>query len=133
RRTIRLAAVRRVQSGERWVPVAAELAAALFSLSASASASVTLGQLSNTPSGSTCGNQLDFAQLSVAFGNPYVVPGTGMITSWTTFEAGPSHQRTFKVFRKVSDPSRYIAVGHDGPRDLTGRGTAANTLPRNHR
>jgi hypothetical protein len=93
-----------------------------------ASASVTLGQLSSTPSAFTCGNQLDFAQLSVASGNDYAVPGNGVITSWTTFGPGGPAQRTFKVFRKVADPARYQVVGHDGPRDLTPGGVAGNTF-----
>jgi len=34
---------------------------------------------------------------------------------------------TFKVFRKVADPARYVVVGHDGPRQLIP--SALNTFP----
>src|SRR5437867_3706318 len=95
----------------------------------SASASVTLGQISTPPSMSTCGNGLDFLQASVTSGNSYEVPGTGTITSWTTLGGFGSPQRTLKVFRKVGEPARFQAVGHDGPRTLTDTGTAGNTFP----
>jgi hypothetical protein len=101
----------------------------LAATATSAAASVTLGQISTPPSASTCGNQLDFLQASVTSGNSYEVPGNGTITSWTTLGGFGSHQRTLKVFRKVGEPARFQAVGHDGPRTLTDTGTAGNTFP----
>jgi hypothetical protein len=87
-----------------------------------ASASVTLGQLHPAPGmGLTCNqNSFDIAQRTVASGNPYVVPGQGAITSWST-NAGPSvgSLYTLKLFRKLAEPNTYQVAGHDGPRTLT--------------
>src|SRR6186997_1093628 len=105
-------AVRSAGLPQRWLLFTILIIAGLASAAPPASASITLGQLSETPSATTCGNQLDFAQLSVDSGNSYVVPGPGTITSWTTFGSSGPAQRTFKAFRKVAAPSRYQVVGH---------------------
>jgi hypothetical protein len=77
-----------------------------------ATASVTLGQLNPTPAGVQTG--FDFAQLSVASGNSYAVPANGTIISWSTnASATVTQSATFKVFRKVADPSFYKVVGLD--------------------
>jgi hypothetical protein len=92
---------------------------------------VTLGQLFPTPSGATT-SATDFAQATVISGNPYVVPANGTITSWSTNAiSGAGQKMTMKVFRKVSEPAFYMAVGHDGPRDLAGGllNTFATSIP----
>jgi len=105
------------------------VAATLLLGAAPATASITIGQVGD-PTGSNCGSGFDFVNISVSTGNPYTVPGTGTITSWTMFGAGPPGQQfTFKVFRKVAEPSRYQVVGHAGPQTLTLGGTANNTFP----
>jgi hypothetical protein len=114
------------------VRLAIGLAAAISFLAGTvtpAASSVTLGQISTPPSMTTCGNNLDFVQASITSGNSYTVPGNGTITSWTTLGGLSSPQRTLKVFRKVGDPARFQAVGHDGPRTLTDAGPAENTFP----
>jgi hypothetical protein len=89
-----------------------------------ATASVTLGQLapgSSPPDECLGPGGQDVLQPTVTSGNTYVVPGTGTITSWKHNAAGSSsgvQRLTLKVFRKVADPATYMAVGHDGPRDL---------------
>jgi hypothetical protein len=80
-----------------------------------------------------CGNGLDLIQPTVSSGNPYVVPNTGgvtswTVTSWTTLGGGGPEQRAFKVFRKIAEPATYEVVAHDGPRALTPGGTAGNTF-----
>jgi hypothetical protein len=80
---------------------------------------VTLGQLVASPTGTQSG--ADSAQLVVASGNSYTVPENGTITSWSTNAvSGIGQKLTFKVFRKVSDPAFYRAIGHNGPQDLAG-------------
>jgi hypothetical protein len=87
-------------------------------------ASITLGQLG--PDGSPppiCSIvAVDQAQQSVTSGNTYVVPTTvaqGTITSWShNATGGPEQTLTMKIFRKVSEPARYMVIGHDGPRPL---------------
>jgi hypothetical protein len=104
-------------------------ATALLLVAAPAQGAITIGQVAD-PTGSDCGADFDFVNISVSTGNPYTVPGTGTITSWTMFGAGPAGQQfTFKVFRKVAEPSRYQVVGHAGPQILTLGGTANNTFP----
>jgi hypothetical protein len=120
--------VNRRRTGVR-AAIGATVAAALFAAASPASGAITLGQVGD-PTGSDCGGNFDFVNISVKTGNPYTVPGTGTITSWTMFGAGPAGQQfTFKVFRKVADPSRYQVVGHAGPQTLTLGGTANNTFP----
>jgi hypothetical protein len=108
--------------------------AALFApaATASAGASVTLGQLAPVNPPFTCtGGNVDFAQ-TVTAGNTYVVPvpSTGTITSWShSATAGAGQNYTFKVFRKIADPAIFQVVGHDGPRTLTP--STVNTFPAN--
>jgi hypothetical protein len=93
---------------------------------APASASVILGQLATTPSGTS--TNADFAQLSVSSGPSYVVGETGNIVSWShNAGSGASQKLTMKVFRKTLDPDFYKVVGLDGPRDLTA--SLVNTFP----
>lgn len=83
-----------------------------------ASASVTLGQLATTPSGTTTG--VDFIQLGVSSGTSYQVQEAGNIVSWShNAGSGASQKLTMKVFRKTRDPNFFKVVGLDGPRDLT--------------
>jgi hypothetical protein len=81
-----------------------------------------------TPPATCTTNPVDGAQATVTSGNPYIVPGTGTITSWSNNAGNATGQElTMKIFRKVAEPSVYAAVGHDGPRGLA-RGTL-NTFP----
>lgn len=99
--------------------------AALLAVTASpAGASITLGQLSD-PGISSCGANLDLVQANVAPGsNPYTVPASGTITSWSTIAVAPAGVRaTLKVFRRTADPTMFQAVGFDGPETLTPLGT----------
>jgi hypothetical protein len=95
----------------------------------SASASITIGQLSpTTPATAQCSGSVDVAAGSVTAGNTYTMPETGTITSWTTNStAAPNQELTMKVYRKLSG-STYQAVGHDGPQHLAAGGTAGNTF-----
>ena len=93
---------------------------ALLSLAACASrapASVTLGQLApGVPA--TCATNNDWAQPTVTSGNTYVVPGNGIITSWSHIASASAGERmSMKIWRQVSGLN-YLAVGHDGPRTL---------------
>jgi hypothetical protein len=94
---------------------------------ATASASVTIGQLAPpTVSVSCVGSTLDQLQQTVNTGASYVVPSIPpatslVISSWShQAVADPSVPfLTMKVFRKFADPATYMVVGHDGPRTLT--------------
>ena len=100
----------------------------VFALSAApAAASVTIGQVPPGVPGSACTtSDLDNLQATVTSGDSYSVPTVGGVTSWilTSWShyarAATGQQLTMKVFRKVAEPSVYMAVGHDGPRPLVG-------------
>src|SRR5262249_28611795 len=78
-----------------------------------AAASVTLGQLSPGGPGGTCAIA-DFAQLSVASGNSYTVPGTGTITQWRhNANSGVGQSLTLKDLRKAADPNVWQGIGLD--------------------
>jgi len=104
---------------------------AALSLIASASpaaASVTIGQVAPPSPPATCFGDatFDWVQPTVP-GNSYVVPVAGTITSWSTSAtAGAGQTFKMKVWRQVSG-STYMAVGHEGPRPLTGG--VLNTFP----
>jgi hypothetical protein len=104
----------------------------LAASAAPAEASVVIGQVGD-PATSGCTNAVEWVQPTVTSGNPYVVPGTGTITSWTTFGgANPADQLKMKVFRAVPGQAGfYQVVGHDGPRTITPGGTTGNTFPAN--
>jgi Ca2+-binding RTX toxin-like protein len=117
----------------RRLSLATVVAAVALSLSATASSAatpVTIGQLApeSPPQGfADPSGTFDIAQPTVTSGNTYVAPGTGTITSWShNAAAGAGQTLTFKVFRHLTG-STYMAVGHDGPRSLTGG--AVNTFP----
>jgi hypothetical protein len=103
----------------------------LLACTAPAAASVTIGQLATSTAASSAPN-VDFLQRDVSLGAGYVVPENGTITSWTHNAANTAGQTlTMKVFRKVSEPAFYKAIGHDGPRPLTGGllNTFATSIP----
>jgi hypothetical protein len=108
--------------------IAASLAGLSLIASASpASSAVTIGQLAPSQPMTACpGVSVDRLQPTVTSGNSYVVPGNGTITSWShNFAAGNQTMR-MEIFRRVAG-LRYMVVGHDGPRALTGG--ALNTFP----
>jgi hypothetical protein len=96
-----------------------------LALAAPAAHAVTIGQLPATVPTPSCSSNTDRAMLTVADGNSYTVPSTGGVTNWTLTSwshfatTNATQQLTMKVFRKVSDPTTYMVVAHDGPRDLT--------------
>jgi hypothetical protein len=102
------------------------LVAGALAASASPAGAVTVGQLApGSPPPTFCTNgPNDSLNPTVTSGNSYVIPTLtapyGMsVTSWSTnAAAGDGQMLTFKVFRKVGDPDRYEAVGHDGPHPL---------------
>ena len=111
--------------------VASGLLCVLGAAASPASASVTIGQV-GVPVVSLCETGSDLAQPSVTAGNSYVVPGTGTITSWTTYGGpNPGLPLTMKVFRLVTPPATYQAVGHAGPQPVAANGTGGNTFPAN--
>jgi hypothetical protein len=93
---------------------------------------VTIGQVAD-PAGSTCAENYDWAQPSVTSGTPYVAPGNGTITSWTTYGgAVGGKQVTMKMWRPLpAQPSFLLAVGHSGPFTVASGGVAGNTFPAN--
>jgi hypothetical protein len=97
-----------------------------------AGASVTIGQTAD-PNAGNCDPGVEFVQLGVSSGNPYVVPGNGTITSWTVQAGDSAGELTMKIFRKLADPALFQVVGHAGPQRLTPGGTAGNTFPANVR
>jgi hypothetical protein len=84
-----------------------------------ASASVTLGQLSPGPAVDCTGGPVDLITPTVSSGNSYAAPSDGTITSWSARggSAGAGSAK-LKVFRKVSDPARYLVVAQDNFRPL---------------
>jgi hypothetical protein len=100
------------------VRIGALAALALGIGAASASAAVTLGQLSPAPGG--LNSNFDFVPANVATGASYVVPANGTITSWS-INAAPSpgtQSASMKVYRKIGDPSFFQVIGLDGPHTL---------------
>lgn len=101
-----------------------------------AAASITLGQLAPgvSPPGyldGQCGGPVpgDLLQQTVSSGNSFVVPGPGVITSWSHNAGdGTGMTLTFKVFRHFGG-ALYSAVGHSGPFPLLP--SAVNTFPTN--
>jgi hypothetical protein len=78
---------------------------------------VTVGQVAPGTI-TSCSKNFDFLQASTP-DNSYTLPA-GVITSWThRSQAGVGQQVTMKIFRKVGDPAKYQAVGHDGPHPVS--------------
>jgi hypothetical protein len=91
---------------------------ALLTISATAQAHVTLGQLApGTNPMATCLGPDDLVQTTVGSAPRYDAPGAGVITSWSTNAgAGTGQEMTLKVYRPFQ--GNYLVVGHDGPRPL---------------
>jgi hypothetical protein len=101
------------------------LAGLTLAVSAPPASAVTIGQLAGTPTDSCEAFSQDLIQPTVTSGNPYVVPSTGGVTTWTVTSwstngsAAPAGQSmALKIFRKVADPATYMVVGHEGPHGL---------------
>ena len=101
----------------------------LFAMGSTASAQVTLGQLATvtTPTFNCEYVQpFDELQTSVAAGNSYAAPSSGVITSWSTqVGTNPGQILGMKVYRAVG-AGTFQVVGQDGPRALT---AGLNTFP----
>jgi hypothetical protein len=102
--------------------VAAFTLLAALVVSSTTAAQVTVGQ--TAPSASSlffCDFVIPYeeAQVSVASGNSYVVPTSGVVTSWSTLTGPePGQSLGFTVFRPVGGSS-FQVVGHGGPHPLT--------------
>jgi hypothetical protein len=109
------------------VGAVALIAIALGASGPAARATVTIGQI-GPPSGTICEGD-DLVQPTVTSGNSYVVPGTGTITTWTTY-GGPTGgvSETMKILRLTAAPATYQVVGHSGPQPVSANGTAGNTF-----
>jgi hypothetical protein len=95
---------------------------------ATASASVTLGQLAPSSMANCDAPAVDLITPTVSSGNSYVAPGDGTITSWSTHGANVAltGSAKLKVFRKVADPAKYEVVTQDTARSLNP--TVVNTF-----
>jgi hypothetical protein len=101
-------------------------------MSSPASAQITLGQLATATTPTfNCeygAAPYDELQTSVAAGNSYVAPSSGVITSWSTqVGTNPGQMLGFKVYR-ATGAGIFLVVGQDGPRALT---SGLNTFPVN--
>jgi hypothetical protein len=117
----------------RWSALAltiASIALALCAVRASA-ATVTIGKVAPLNPPTAClGGSVDFTMPNVISGNSYVLPTSGTLISWSHSAAATLGQNyTFKVFRKIADPTTYQVVAHDGPRLLNP--STINTFPIN--
>jgi hypothetical protein len=117
----------------RWSAIALTIASLGLALAAgrASATTLTIGQVAPLNPGPSCsGGSVDFTMPTVVSGNSYVIPTSGTIISWSTSaQATPGQEYTFKIFRKIADPSTYQVVAHDGPRKLN-PGTV-NTFPLN--
>lgn len=86
-----------------------------------AGAAITIGALAPGTSPETnCGGGPPRDQVIpvVTSGNSYVVPGTGVLTSWShNAAAGAGQLLGLKVFRHLGGPE-FMALAHNGPRAL---------------
>src|SRR5689334_11847733 len=106
---------------KRMIGTGIATAGVVLAMAAPAMAATTLGQLAPDNATAQClVGPFDIVTPSPTSGAPYVSPETGTITSWSTnARMGAGQTQGLKIFRKVSDPNVYQAVGHDGPRNLT--------------
>jgi hypothetical protein len=96
-------------------------ALAALALCASAQAQITLGQQAPPSPPAICsGPPAEVIQIATSTApNPYVVPVSGLITSWSTnAAAGAGQTFKLKIFRQVVGTT-YTVVAQDGPRPLT--------------
>ena len=94
-------------------------------------ATVTIGQVAPLNPPTVCtGGSVDFTMPNVVSANSYVIPTSGTLISWSHSAAATLGQNyTFKVFRKIADPTTYQVVAHDGPHLLNP--STVNTFPVN--
>src|SRR4051794_490078 len=96
----------------------------------SAPAEVVVGQVAPVTPVAACEEPVGFdeVQTAVSGGTSYVIPSSGVLTSWSTNAAtGDGQSQGFKVFRPSG--SNFQVVAEDAPRALTA-GTI-NTFPVN--
>jgi hypothetical protein len=94
---------------DKTVAAAGLMTATLLAICTPAGAATQVGQTFD-PSGGTCPDFTVFQTGSP--GNAYVVPGAGVITSWSFFAAaGPPPAVRLKVGREVG-PNQFTVVGH---------------------
>lgn len=94
---------------------------ALLGLVSAAPAQITFGQLAPPNPPALCsGPPAEVIQITTSTTpNPYVVPVSGLITSWSTnAAAGVGQTFKLKIFRQVAGTT-YTVVAQDGPRPLT--------------
>lgn len=110
----------RIHARRRAGAVAAVVCAAALSMSPSAGAAVTIGQLPPTTPAAHCTTPgLDYLQPSVTGGNLYIAQVAGTITSWSTRSAGVGATYVLKIFRRTSDPDAFQVVAHAPPHALS--------------
>jgi IPT/TIG domain-containing protein/PASTA domain-containing protein len=121
----------------RWGVRAAVLAlcgaSMLLAMGSSASAQIAVGQVGPPASLVECDygeESFDELQRSVAAGTSYIVPSSGVITSWSTqVGTAPGQALGMKVYRPLG-AGAFLVVGQDGPRPLaSGLNTFAINLP----
>jgi hypothetical protein len=79
---------------------------------------VTVGQVG--PPGVNCGSPTESLQPTVTFGNSYVIPASGRITSWSTLVSAQDGPAKLKVYRPVAGTTnQFTVVGQDTARPLT--------------
>jgi hypothetical protein len=111
-----------------FVAAAAAFAFSVVSVPA-AGAAATIGELPPGEAELCVDGPFDLVQSSTFL--QYTVPSSishPVITSWShKADSGVGQLLSFKVFRKVGEPSTYVQVAHDGPRSLTPG--VVNTFP----
>ncbi len=121
-RTGRVPALRakRIHALRRAGAVAALACAAALSVSSSAGAAVTIGQLpATTPAAHCTTPDLDYLQPSVTGGDFYIAQVAGTITSWSTRSAGVGATYVLKIFRRTPDPDAFRVVAQAPPHALS--------------
>jgi len=110
----------RIHARRRAGAVAALVCAAALSVSSSAGAAVTIGQLPPTTPAAHCSTpDLDYLQPSVTGGDFYTAREAGTITSWSTRSAGVGATYVFKIFRRTPDPDIFQVIAHAPPHPLS--------------
>jgi hypothetical protein len=107
----------------RWLAVAGVTFALGVASVPSAGAAATIGELPPGEAELCFDGPLDLVQTGTFSPRQYAVPSNisqPVITSWShRADSGIGQLLSFKVFRKIAEPSTYVQVAHDGPRSLT--------------
>jgi hypothetical protein len=117
----------------RWSLVAVATCVLSLAIVLPAGAATTIGASPPGAAEVCVDGPFDLVQSSTIPQGQYTVPSginQPVITSWShKADSGIGEALSFKVFRKVAEPSTYVQVAHDGPRSLTPG--VVNTFPVN--